>query len=160
MIFLTTVALLLAANPAPPKPNDQSDPWRFANVKEWRVTISIDVLSATVAVLIAWWWNSAGGQAEPPVWMAAAFVPTVILYLLAEGPQNVGDIAEALDSPQSTVSRHLKVLRDRGLVTTERDGSTVVYSLADRRIIQALDLMRAMVMSSLNEQARLAQQLS
>ena len=84
----------------------------------------------------------------------------VILYLLAEGPQNVGDIAEALDSPQSTVSRHLKVLRDRSLVTTERDGSTVVYSLADRRIIQALDLMRAMVMSSLNEQARLAQQLS
>ena len=57
----------------------------------------------------------------------------VILYLLAEGPQNVGDIAEALDSPQSTVSR---------------------------RIIQALDLMRAMVMSSLNEQARLAKQLS
>ncbi len=84
----------------------------------------------------------------------------VILYLLAEGPQNVGDIAEALDSPQSTVSRHLKVLRDRSLVTTERDGSTVVYSLADRRIIQALDLMRAMVMSSLNEQARLAKQLS
>lgn len=84
----------------------------------------------------------------------------VILYLLAEGPQNVGDIAEALDSPQSTVSRHLKVLRDRSLVTTERDGSTVVYSLADRRIIQALDLMRAMVMSSLNAQARLAKQLS
>jgi DNA-binding transcriptional ArsR family regulator len=84
----------------------------------------------------------------------------VILYLLAEGPQNVGDIADALDSPQSTVSRHLKVLRERSLVTTEREGSTIVYSLADRRIIQALDLMRAMVMSSLNKQARLAKQLS
>ena len=47
------------------------------------VTIFIDVLSATVAVLIAWWWNSASGQAEPPIWMAAAFVPTVILLLLA-----------------------------------------------------------------------------
>lgn len=47
------------------------------------VTIFIDVLSATVAVLIAWWWNSASGHEEPPLWLAAAFVPTVILLLLA-----------------------------------------------------------------------------
>ena len=84
----------------------------------------------------------------------------VILYLLSESPQNVTDIAAALDSPQSTVSRHLKVLRECSLVTTQRDGATVVYSLADRRVIQALDLMRAMVMSLLNEQARLAQHLA
>ena len=84
----------------------------------------------------------------------------VILYLLAEGPKNVTEIAETLESPQSTVSRHLKVLRERGLVSTEREGATVVYSLPDRRIIQALDLMRAMVMSSLNEQARLAKRLA
>jgi exopolysaccharide biosynthesis polyprenyl glycosylphosphotransferase len=47
------------------------------------VTIFIDVLSATVAVLIAWWWNSASGHQKPPLWPAAAFVPTVILLLLA-----------------------------------------------------------------------------
>ena len=80
----------------------------------------------------------------------------VILYLLAEGPKNVTEIAEALDSPQSTVSRHLKILRERSLVTTEREGSQIVYSLADRRIIEALDLMRAIVMSSLREGGRLA----
>jgi ArsR family transcriptional regulator len=81
----------------------------------------------------------------------------VILYLLADGPRNVTEIAEELDSPQSTVSRHLKILRERSLVTTERDGSQIVYSLADRRIIDALDLMRAMVMSSLRESGRLAE---
>jgi ArsR family transcriptional regulator len=84
----------------------------------------------------------------------------IILYLLADGPRNVTEIAEELESPQSTVSRHLKILRERSIVTTERDGSQIVYSLADRRIIQALDLMRAMVMSSLRESGRLAEAMS
>jgi DNA-binding transcriptional ArsR family regulator len=80
----------------------------------------------------------------------------VILYLLADGPHNVGEIANVLDSPQSTVSRHLKILRERSLVTTERDGQQIVYSLGDRRIIAALDLMRAVVMDLLREQGRVA----
>ncbi len=69
----------------------------------------------------------------------------LILYLLAYHPRNVTELAEALDAPQSTVSHHLKVLRDRGLVQTERDGTAIYYSLADRRIIEALDTMRAIV---------------
>jgi len=84
----------------------------------------------------------------------------VMLYLLAEGPHNVTEIAEELDAPQSTVSRHLKVLRERSLVTTARDGNQIVYSLKDHRIIEALDLMRAMVMSSLRERGRLADSLA
>jgi len=83
----------------------------------------------------------------------------VILYLLSDGSRNVTQIAEALDSPQPTVSRHLKVLRERALVSTHRDGQQIVYSLADARIIQALDLMRTMVMDALRAQGRLAQSL-
>ena len=66
----------------------------------------------------------------------------MILYLLSEGNMYVNDIAEALTQPQSTVSRHLKILRERGLVATERQGTAILYSLPDRRIIEALDLMR------------------
>ncbi|MGV8027218.1 MAG: ArsR/SmtB family transcription factor [Anaerolineaceae bacterium] len=66
----------------------------------------------------------------------------MILYLLSEGSMYVNDMAEALDQPQSTVSRHLKILRERGLVATERQGTAILYSLPDRRIIEALDLMR------------------
>ena len=66
----------------------------------------------------------------------------MILYLLSEGSMYVNDIAEALTQPQSTVSRHLKILRERGLVATERQGTAILYSLPDRRIIEALDLMR------------------
>ena len=52
----------------------------------------------------------------------------LILYALSEGPRTVTELTEALDVPQPTVSRHLKVLRERRLVSTERDGASVRYS--------------------------------
>jgi DNA-binding transcriptional ArsR family regulator len=83
----------------------------------------------------------------------------LILYALADGPRNVTDLTEALDVPQPTVSRHLKVLRERRLVTTERDGATVRYSLADGRVIEALDALRSVLLGTLTQQAELAQGL-
>lgn len=80
----------------------------------------------------------------------------LILYTLAEKHYNVSDLARAVDLPQSTVSRHLKVLRERNMVIAQRDGQSVYYSLADDRIIQALDLLRAILASSLENQAALA----
>jgi ArsR family transcriptional regulator len=84
----------------------------------------------------------------------------LILYALSETPRRVSELAEALDAPQSTVSRHLKVLRDRRLVTTARAGAGVLYSLADVRVIEALDLLRAVLMSALSQQGELARRLS
>jgi len=84
----------------------------------------------------------------------------LILYALSEGPRTVTELTEALDVPQPTVSRHLKVLRERRLVFTEREGTSVRYSLADERVIGALDTMRAVLVGSLTQQAKLAQGLS
>ena len=80
----------------------------------------------------------------------------LILYKLAEGPHNVSDLAATLEIPQPTVSRHLKVLRERSMVSADRDGQSVFYSLADDRVIQALDLLRAMLADSLESQVNLA----
>ncbi|MFN3762080.1 MAG: ArsR/SmtB family transcription factor, partial [Anaerolineae bacterium] len=55
----------------------------------------------------------------------------LLLYALAEGPRRVTDLAEALGWPQPTVSHHLKILRERGLVTAEQEGTAVYYALAD-----------------------------
>jgi len=78
-----------------------------------------------------------------------------LLYLLHEqGPSHVTALAQALHLPPSTVSRHLKVLRERGLVTPERQAARVVYRLNDARLIQALDLLRAILADIL--QRRLA----
>ena len=84
----------------------------------------------------------------------------LILYFLADTPRYVTELAEMLKASQPTVSRHLKVLRDRGLVTATREGNTVHYALRDHRIIQALDLLRAVMADMLAEQAGLAEALA
>jgi ArsR family transcriptional regulator len=80
----------------------------------------------------------------------------LILYSLAESPRYVTELAEALGVSQPTISRHLKMLRDRGLVTATREGNTVNYALHDRRIIQALDLLRTVMADILTQRAELA----
>lgn len=84
----------------------------------------------------------------------------LILYALSEKPSNVSDLAEALNISQPTTSRHLNLLRERGLVSAHRDGQSVINTLADERVIQALDLLRAVLASNLKNQAALAQSVS
>ena len=52
-----------------------------------------------------------------------------ILQLLRSGPRNSGEIAAQFPVTWATVSRHLAVLRDAGLVVTERNGTGIIYEL-------------------------------
>lgn len=83
-----------------------------------------------------------------------------ILYALREKPLNVTELTHELNIPQPTTSRHLKVLRERGLVFTARQGTTVTYHLADPRVIQAMDLLRSAMRDRLAEQANLVHELA
>ncbi|MEQ8673978.1 MAG: metalloregulator ArsR/SmtB family transcription factor [Aggregatilineales bacterium] len=83
----------------------------------------------------------------------------LILYILSEHSCNVGEIAEKLCLPQPTVSRHLKILRERGIVLAERAGQSVFYTLSDHRIIDALNLLRSVIADRLETQSTLAQQV-
>jgi ArsR family transcriptional regulator len=73
----------------------------------------------------------------------------LLLYLLVDGAKCVSELVDSMGVPQPTVSRHLGVLRERDLVQTERRGTSVYYALADRRIIDALDLMREVLAAQL-----------
>ncbi len=79
----------------------------------------------------------------------------LIIYALAEHALNVGDLAEKLGMSQTTASRHLKMLRERGLVRAERNGQAVFYSLTDPRVVQALDLLRGVLADQLENRASL-----
>jgi DNA-binding transcriptional ArsR family regulator len=52
-----------------------------------------------------------------------------ILDALAEGERAVNDLVVMLDLPQPTVSKHLKVLREVGLVRVREDGRRRFYEL-------------------------------
>ena len=76
-----------------------------------------------------------------------------ILYALDERPCPVSTLANDLDSPQSTTSRHLAVLRQSGLVVAEREGTSMIYRLAETHIIEVLDSMRQLLRTILENQS-------
>ncbi len=83
-----------------------------------------------------------------------------ILYALNERPMNVTELTHELGIPQPTTSRHLKILRERGLVDTERQGTVITYHLADGRVIHALDLLRSAMRDRLTQRASLVNEIS
>ncbi len=83
----------------------------------------------------------------------------LLLYALAEKPYTVNDLAKYLDISQPMTSRHLKILRERGLVVATRDGINVEYSLNDHRLIDALDLLREVLRDRIVSRANLIVEL-
>jgi ArsR family transcriptional regulator len=81
------------------------------------------------------------------------------LYALGGGKKKVRGLIEELDVGRATVPRHLKVLWDRSTVIGERDGVSIYYSLADHRVIEALDLLRAVLARVLAQPKLLAEAL-
>jgi DNA-binding transcriptional ArsR family regulator len=66
-----------------------------------------------------------------------------VLETLARGERSVSDLSRDVGCQVPNMSQHLSVLRAAGLVQARRDGSTVYYSLADERVIEAYRLIQA-----------------
>jgi len=79
----------------------------------------------------------------------------LILYELDGHQRTVTELTIALNLPQPTISRHLKTLRDHGLVTAERQGTSMHYQLADRRLLDALDILRTVMRDRIIHRANL-----
>jgi len=82
----------------------------------------------------------------------------LILYTLNECPRNVTELTNELNINQPTASRHLKVLREHGLVHTTRQGTSITYDISDKRLIQALDLLRSVMRDRLAYRAGLMEE--
>ena len=52
-----------------------------------------------------------------------------ILALLRKGPMSAGELAEHFDIAKPTLSVHFAKLKDAGLVTVERRGTSLIYHL-------------------------------
>ena len=77
------------------------------------------------------------------------------LYALSDKPRNVSELAEYIGISQPAASRHLKILRDRGLVIAVRQGPSVEYYLSGERLIEALNMIRDILSDRLTYQANL-----
>ncbi len=80
----------------------------------------------------------------------------LILYALAERKHNVSELVLRLGLSQPSVSRHLKILRECGAVSATRQGKAVYYLPADARIVEAMDLLRAVLTDRIKSEVSIA----
>jgi DNA-binding transcriptional ArsR family regulator len=81
----------------------------------------------------------------------------LIIYELRDRELSVGDLCEALGVSQSNVSQHLAMLRERGIVSTRRAGTSVFYSLRSQKIVQAVDQLREFMAEDLADYGALSE---
>ena len=79
-----------------------------------------------------------------------------IIEKLRTCEMSVTELASALDISQSNLSQHLALMRQRGILTSRREGLNVFYSLSNPKITQACDLMRQVLLEHLEAGAELA----
>ncbi len=65
----------------------------------------------------------------------------LLIVELRDGARTVSELARAIGASQSLTSRQLAILREKGIVVARRDGNYMRYSLVDRRILSAIDLL-------------------
>jgi DNA-binding transcriptional ArsR family regulator len=73
--------------------------------------------------------------------LSALTAPSRLLILgrLRQGPTTVTELSENVGLEQSAISHQLRLLRNLGLVTRQRTGRSVVYSLYDHHVASLLD---------------------
>ena len=65
-----------------------------------------------------------------------------VLESLANGELSVSELSVRVGCHVPNMSQHLAVLRSAGLVSTRRDGNTVLYRLTDPRVLEAYRLIQ------------------
>ena len=82
----------------------------------------------------------------------------VILDELYNGEKSVGELVSSLGLRQANVSQHLTLLRERGLVTYRREGTTIYYSLTIPKIMEACDIIHQVLAERLEQGRILAEE--
>ena len=74
-----------------------------------------------------------------------------IIEFLLDGEKCVCEIIPHVKLIQPVVSRHLKILKDAGMIKGRKDGNRRLYSIADPRILRIIDSLVPGLVSSLKE---------
>lgn len=82
-----------------------------------------------------------------------------IIDILRSGERTVSELVQLLGVPQAVVSRHLAILRDRGVVNARREGVSVYYRLTDSKIGDACDIVHQILLEQMERNRRLADRL-
>lgn len=76
-----------------------------------------------------------------------------IINLLKWGERSVGDLEKALGVAKPNLSQHLSVMRQKGILTTRREGTVIYYRLAIPDITEACEIMRQVLLEALDSKS-------
>jgi len=82
-----------------------------------------------------------------------------ILNLLKNGEMSAGEMVRLMKIPKANLSQHLSILKQKGIVSSRREGTSIYYSITHPKITDACSIMRSVLMESLKEQEHLAKQV-
>ena len=77
-----------------------------------------------------------------------------ILDCLRKENMTVNELVKKTGISQANLSQHLAILRSKGIVSTQRKGIHVLYSISNSKIIQAFDLISEVLRDSINAQSK------
>ncbi len=80
-----------------------------------------------------------------------------IINLLKWGEYSVSALVQAMGVPKANLSQHLAIMRQKGILATRREGTTIYYRLAVPHITEACEIMREVLLEAVAIQARLSQ---
>ncbi|MEM3587654.1 MAG: metalloregulator ArsR/SmtB family transcription factor [Candidatus Jordarchaeaceae archaeon] len=82
-----------------------------------------------------------------------------MLQFLGEEEKCQCDIVPAMGKSQSTISQHLQILINSGVLDYRKDGQRSLYKLKDERIIKIIELVKSISKDSLLEISKLAKSI-
>ncbi|NQU41376.1 MAG: winged helix-turn-helix transcriptional regulator [Lentisphaerae bacterium] len=98
-------------------------------------------------------------QAELCALMANPKRLMIMDFLSRKGEASVGDMAEELEVSVSTVSQHLRLMRDKNIVLCRKEGHTVYYWMKHPKLMEGCHAVQAVLMDELRGTARMAEHL-
>ena len=79
-----------------------------------------------------------------------------ILEILGHDECSVGELAEALSTSISTVSQHLRTMKDKGVVENRKEAQSVYYRLKNPKLLDGCHIMRDILLEEMESQGRIA----
>ncbi len=79
-----------------------------------------------------------------------------IVEVLSQGECSVGELAEALSVSSSTISQHLRTMKNKGVVANRKEAQTVYYHLKNPKLIESCHMMRCILLEEMESQGRMA----
>lgn len=81
-----------------------------------------------------------------------------ILDLLRDGELCVNELLKSVDISQANLSQHLAHLRQKGVLNTRKEGTSVYYSIGNKKILEAFDIMTDVLRDIMEQKSSFAKE--